>query len=105
MTPMIRHISTRLLAAAALTASILVFQSRPTEADPGNPFYVLLGPGRGSGQIQLSQGKSERLKCNAYYTGGGSTLGMGIRCQSESSNGEIRSKLSPSGGPLPAHQA
>ena len=58
----------------------------------------LLGTWRGSGQIQLSQGKTERLKCNAYYTGGGSTLGMAIRCQSESSNVEIRSKLSQSGG-------
>jgi hypothetical protein len=98
MTPMIRLISMRLLAAAALTASILVFQSRPTEADPGNPFDVMLGTWRGSGQIQLSQGKTERLKCNAYYTGGGSTLGMAIRCQSESSSVEIRSKLSQSGG-------
>src|SRR4029453_5788758 len=101
MTPMIRRISMRLLAAAALTASILVFQSRPTGAHPGNPFDVSLGPGRGSGQIQLSQGKTERLKCNAYYTGGGSTLGMAIRCQSENSNVEIRSKLSQSGGRTP----
>src|SRR4029450_8607418 len=104
MTPMIRRISMRLLAAAALTASILVFQSRPTEADPGNPFDVMLGTWRGSGHVPLSQGKTERLKCNAYYTGGGSTLGMAIRCQSESSSVEIRSKLSQSGGPITRHR-
>src|SRR4029450_2503707 len=98
MTPMIRRISLRLLSPAPLTASILVFQSRPTEADPGNPFDVMLGTWRGSGQIQLSQGKTERLKCNAYYTGGGSTLGMAIRCQSESSSVEIRSKPKQKGG-------
>jgi hypothetical protein len=98
MASMIRRISARLLAAAALTASILLAQSRHTAADPGNPFDTLLGSWRGTGQIQLRQGKTERLKCNAYYTGGGSQLGMAIRCQSESSSVEIRSKLSQSGG-------
>jgi hypothetical protein len=87
----------RLLAAVALMAPIVLAQSVPTEADAG-PFDTLLGSWRGSGQIELSQGKTERLKCNAYYTGGGSQLGMAIRCQSESSNVEIRSKLSQSGG-------
>jgi len=63
-----------------------------------SPFDTLLGSWRGSGQILLSDGRTERLKCNAYYTGGGSRLGMAIRCQSESSNVEIRSKLSQTGG-------
>jgi len=71
----------------------------PTAA-AANPFDVLLGSWRGSGQIKLSDGRTERLKCNAYYTGGGSQLGMAIRCQSESSNVEIRSKLSQSGSQI-----
>ena len=87
----------RLLAALALTAFMLVPWPH-TLAAAGNPFDILLGSWRGSGQIVLSDGKAERLKCNAYYTGGGSQLGMAIRCQSESSNVEIRSKLSQSGG-------
>jgi hypothetical protein len=98
MTSMIRRTTLRLLAAVALTAPIILAQSGSPKADPGNPFDTLLGSWRGSGQIELSQGKTERLKCNAYYTGGGSQLGMAIRCQSESSNVEIRSKLSQSGG-------
>src|SRR5690242_1162026 len=97
MTSMIRRTALRLLAAVALTAPIVLARSGPTEADAGS-FDTLLGSWRGSGQIELSQGKTERLKCNAYYTGGGSQLGMAIRCQSESSNVEIRSKLSQSGG-------
>jgi hypothetical protein len=97
MTSMILRTTLRLLAAVALTAPIVLAQSGPTEADAG-PFDTLLGSWRGSGQMELSQGKTERLKCNAYYTGGGSQLGMAIRCQSESSNVEIRSKLSQSGG-------
>ena len=35
---------------------------------------------------------------HAYYTGGGSQLGLAILCKSESSNIHIRSKLSQSGG-------
>jgi hypothetical protein len=42
----------------------------------------------------------ERIKCNAYYTGGGAELGLAIRCASESYKIEIRSKLSYSGGRL-----
>lgn len=59
---------------------------------------MLLGSWRGTGQIRLANGQSERLSCNAYYTGGGSSLGMAIRCKSESSNVEIRSKLSQTSG-------
>lgn len=85
---------------AAALALMAIFLSAPWPAGhaAANPFDVLLGSWRGSGQIVLSNGKSERLKCNAYYTGGGSQLGMAIRCQSESSSVEIRSKLSQSGG-------
>lgn len=88
----------RLVAAMALTASFMLSPWPGTQAAASNPFDTLLGSWRGSGQIQLSDGRKERLKCNAYYTGGGSQLGMAIRCQSESSNVEIRSKLSQSGG-------
>ena len=48
--------------------------------------------------MELDQGRKERLKCNAYYTGGGSQLRMAILCQSESSNLHFRSNLSLSGG-------
>jgi hypothetical protein len=89
----------RLLPVLALLAAIILsLWPTPQSAAPANPFDVLLGSWRGNGQIRLTDGKTERLKCNAYYTGGGSQLGMAIRCQSESSNVEIRSKLSQSGG-------
>ena len=81
----------------ALAATLLLAPVIPVEAGP-SPFDTLLGSWRGSGQIELDKGRKERLKCNAYYTGGGSQLGMAIRCQSESSNVEIRSKLSETGG-------
>ncbi len=95
---MILRAPMRSLATVAMMASFLLAQSHGTQADTRNPFDVLLGSWRGSGQIELSEGRTERLKCNAYYTGGGSQLGMAIRCQSENSNVEIRSKLSQSAG-------
>ena len=85
----------RLLTALVLTVALVSSWSSWAAA---SPFDTLLGSWRGSGQILLSDGRTERLKCNAYYTGGGSRLGMAIRCQSESSNVEIRSKLSQTGG-------
>jgi hypothetical protein len=69
----------------------------PSRADP-SPFDALLGSWGGSGEIRLDKGRKERIKCNAYYTGGGSQLGLAIRCQSDSYKIEIRSKLSYSGG-------
>jgi hypothetical protein len=87
----------RLTAVLAL-AALFVLASWPATEAADSSFDVLLGSWRGSGQIQLNDGRKERLKCNAYYTGGGSQLGMAIRCQSESSSVEIRSKLSQSGG-------
>jgi hypothetical protein len=80
----------------AMAASFTLAPSPGSEA-AANPFDTLLGSWRGSGQITLNDGRRERLTCNAYYTGGGSQLGMAIRCQSETSNVEIRSKLSLSG--------
>ena len=71
----------------------------PSYADP-SPFDTLLGSWGGSGEIRLDKGRKERIKCNAYYTGGGSDLGLAIRCQSDNYKIEIRSKLSYSGGRL-----
>jgi hypothetical protein len=84
----------RLLAALATMAPFVL---APASEAAANPFDTLLGSWRGAGQIVLSDGRRERLTCNAYYTGGGSQLGMAIRCQSETSNVEIRSKLSQTG--------
>ena len=85
-----------LLAAIALGVLIAAVPGR-AEA---SPFDTLLGSWGGTGEIRLDQGRKERIKCNAYYTGGGSQLGLAIRCQSESYKIEIRSKLSYSGGRL-----
>ena len=87
------------LAAIAVGALTFLVPVSPVKADPG-PFNTLLGSWGGSGEIRLDKGRKERIKCNAYYTGGGSDLGLAIRCQSDNYKIEIRSKLSYSGGRL-----
>jgi hypothetical protein len=96
MTSPIRKAAPILLATAALLGLFMMTPSQKVEA---SPFDTLLGSWRGSGKVQLNTGM-ERLSCNAYYTGGGSQLGMAIRCKSDSSNVEIRSKLSLSGSQI-----
>lgn len=86
-------------AAFLACAGLLVISGTAAAAD-ANPFSVLLGSWGGSGEYRLKDGTSQRLKCNAYYTGGGSQLGMAIRCSSDTSKIEIRSKLNNSGGHL-----
>jgi hypothetical protein len=81
-----------------LAALALPVASSQLLADPADPFSTLLGSWGGTGQYQLQDGKPQRVKCNAYYTGGGTQLGMVIRCSSDTSKIEIRSKLSNSGG-------
>src|ERR1700747_2371307 len=98
MTSMIRCAHKRLSAGLRLTAALGPVSPDGSKARTTNSFDVLLGSWRGYGQMELSEGKTERLKCNAYYTGGGSRLGVAIRCQSEISNIEFRSKLSQSDG-------
>jgi hypothetical protein len=83
---------------AALALSLFAFPgAKPALSDPG-PFNTLLGSWGGTGEYSLADGSRERIKCNAYYTGGGSQLGMAIRCSSGNNKIEIRSKLNNSGG-------
>jgi hypothetical protein len=85
--------------AAVLLAAALVFYSSRLCAADASLFDALLGSWRGSGIYELEDGTKERISCDAYYTGGGSQLGMAIRCTSEGAKAiEIRSTLSESAG-------
>jgi len=87
------------LVGIAIAALLFVIPGSASRADP-SPFDTLLGSWGGSGEMRLDKGRTERIKCSAYYTGGGAELGLAIRCQSDSYKIEIRSKLSYSGGRL-----
>ena len=65
------------------------------------PFKTLAGNWSGGGQIKLDNGKSEALKCRAYYTQKeADTLGLAIRCASASNKIELRANLNQSGNQI-----
>jgi len=78
-------------AAAGLAASTLLVGA----AEAASPFTTLNGTWSGSGRIEFENGKSERLRCTAYYTSsnGGNGLGLAIRCASASNKIEVRGRL------------
>lgn len=65
-----------------------------------SPLDMLLGSWGGSGMVHLGQGQRERIKCNAYYRGGGAELRLAILCASASYKIEIRSTLAYDDGRL-----
>jgi hypothetical protein len=69
-------------------------------AHAGALFDNLLGSWGGGGQIRYSDGKSEDIKCTAYYTGGGDKLRLAIRCRGGKAEVEIRGELSAQGDKL-----
>lgn len=71
-------------------------------ADAASPLAQLNGSWSGSGHISLTDGKSEGLKCTAYYTpkDGGAEVGAALRCASASNKVELRAKLVSDGSRL-----
>lgn len=67
-----------------------------------SPFTGLVGSWRGNGEIRLDDGKSEKLRCQAYYTQRDSAqnLGLAIRCASASYTIELRSQLTAQGSSI-----
>lgn len=83
--------------AAGIVAAFCV--SSPVEAASGS-FAALIGSWGGSGSYTLQDGTSEKLRCNAYYTGSSSQLHIAVRCSGEQNKIEIRSMLTASGNAL-----
>ena len=68
-------------------------------AQAASPFGELNGTWSGAGRIKLEDGKTEALKCKAFYLpkGGGAELGLALRCASASNKIELRANLTSSG--------
>lgn len=84
----------------ALVASVVALSAASVPVAAESPFGTLAGTWSGSGQIRLEDGKSEAIRCKAYYTtkDGGVTLGMAIRCASPSNKIEMRADLTYQNG-------
>jgi hypothetical protein len=74
-------------------------------AESAAPFSQLAGSWKGSGQVRLADGRSERLSCRGYYTqkDGGSELTLAIRCQSDANKIEMRGTLNNKAGRVSGH--
>src|SRR5262245_34312065 len=67
-------------------------------------FQSLNGSWSGSGSIRLDDGRSEALKCRAYYSPRGDDhLGLALRCASSSNKIELRAQLTASGSRIAGH--
>lgn len=82
----------------AVAVAMLILLSPVAWAE--TPFDGLLGSWGGAGQIRFDDGKSEDIKCTAYYTGGGDKLRLAIRCRGGSAEVEIRGELTAQGDKL-----
>lgn len=78
--------------AAALLLSLGML-ANVTHAAESSLVGNLIGAWGGSGRISYTDGSSESISCNAYYTGGGNALNMAIQCKSDSKAIHVRSKL------------
>lgn len=84
----------------ALAASMILMSLATPSVAADPTFEPLLGSWGGSGTYKLQDGTSEKLKCDAYYTGSGAQLGIAVRCAGQTNKIEMRSKLSASGTSL-----
>ena len=92
------HLARKALALVMIASSSVILAGGSAAAQ--SPFASLAGTWSGSGKVRLEGGKSEAIRCKAYYTtkSDGSTLGMAIRCASASNKIEMRADRTYSGG-------
>jgi hypothetical protein len=66
------------------------------------PFAGLSGKWSGDGSIALSNGTTERLRCDATYveSGGGDNLDQSLRCASDSYNFDLHISLEDNAGAI-----
>ncbi|GEO17569.1 hypothetical protein MAE02_52650 [Microvirga aerophila] len=71
-----------------------------TQATSASPFAGFAGSWSGSGTVALSNGTTERLRCQATYAvaSAGTNLRQNLRCASDSYNFELRTDINAEGG-------
>jgi hypothetical protein len=89
------------LAAGALAAAV-VLAAPSAHAEGAGPFEILAGSWSGNGAISTSDGVHERVRCVAKYVsqGGGHSLGIDLRCASDSYKVEFSGSIVLTGDAL-----
>ena len=90
-----RHVPARTPRRLAAAAGALVLLSGAARAEA--PFAGLNGAWSGGGTASFEGGRSERLSCKAYYSGGGTSLSLSLRCATASANINLHGSLAASG--------
>jgi len=87
----------------AMAMAVGLLSGVPTPRAAG-AFAFFSGSWSGSGSIRLDDGRSEALKCRAYYSPKGEeNLGLALRCASSSNKIELRAQLTATGGRVAGH--
>jgi hypothetical protein len=82
-----------------VAATTIAFWAASAAAAPVGPFVGLGGTWSGSGQVHLSNGSKENLRCRATYQVGadGRAMHQALRCASDSYKFELRSDVESQG--------
>ncbi len=88
--------------ATLIAACLIGVVSAPlatTSSEAAGAFANFSGSWSGSGQMRLEGGRTEALRCKAYYSdkSGGTSLGISLRCASSGSKVELRANLVANG--------
>lgn len=81
-----------LAATASLAAMLLA-----GPADAAALFNKLRGTWSGNGAATFEGGRTENLRCNAFYTGAGDVLRLALRCATSGTKIEMRGQLKATG--------
>jgi hypothetical protein len=66
-------------------------------AHAAEAFNALSGNWSGAGRASFASGETEKLRCTAHYSGGGSNLSIGLKCASASAQINLTGSLDANG--------
>jgi hypothetical protein len=92
-----RRRSNAVVMAAALATLTTGMMAASTGANAASAFDALKGGWSGGGTAHFAGGESEKLRCTARYSGGGSNLSLNLKCASSSAQINLAGQLSASG--------
>ncbi|MGL4397477.1 MAG: hypothetical protein ACRCS9_13130 [Hyphomicrobium sp.] len=89
-----RGTGVRLLAWLVPLVAMLIWAGPAPAAEA---FNALKGSWSGGGTAKFEGGQSEKLRCSARYTGGGSSLNLSLKCASASAQINLGGQLTANG--------
>ena len=89
--------SRRMAYALAVFTALAAHAAMPPAASAADAFDSLRGSWAGGGSVTFSGGESEKLRCTARYSGGGSSLALNVKCASASAQINLSGSLDARG--------